>query len=677
MMNNQGIQIPWNKKIKGYIGNLLEQVGQIASMPLQIYYLPTNERLMNSLAGDSASLSVSTASAELRIGSMPVILIQGYGEEDPSRVEETVRHLHDVLREYLQSQAEIESFSREVLDNYQIINMLYRVADALGNIQDVNRVASIILHQAVAITHAERGSVLLLDKEARHFHVAAAFGFSRDKLDSETFDVADTLCGRVLETGKPLIVEDIRNHPDLSAYSKGNYKTGSFITLPLQTMRGEHEKQILGVLNLSDKLAAESFKSNDLKLLSALTSQAAVVIANAQVLKELTHSEEELNNTLKELMQTYEDLEKRAVFIDQLNKIALSINATLDLDKLFGKIRAYAKTLTNAEAAVVYFPEDPGTVSSPPGLHRLTLPESSPESDFVEDDKTQAFFEGILLSGKPIVLEQPPDGALSHLHLAEGGRVHIENLLGVPFVSKGKTIGVIAVVNKQAGEMFGEEDQDLLSTLGNQVANAVENAKLVADQKALFLNTIMALAAAVDAKDPYTHNHSRKVAYYAGLIGEEMNLSAGEMGVLERAAILHDIGKIAVPESILNKPDRLTREEFEIMKTHPLCGVKIVENIREMEVILPGMKYHHERYDGKGYPEGLAGEEIPLLARILAVADTYDAITSDRPYRKGPGHEFAMEEVQRCSGTQFSPEVVEAFLKTSICQKKTESVMAT
>jgi len=255
--------------------------------------------------------------------------------------------------------------------------------------------------------------------------------------------------------------------------------------------------------------------------------------------------------------------------------------------------------------------------------------------------------------------------------------VYIENLLGVPLMSKGKTIGVIAVVNKQAGELFSEEDQDLLSTLGNQVANAVENAKLIADQKALFLNTIMALAAAVDAKDPYTHNHSRKVAYYAGLIGEEMNLSTEEMEILERAAILHDIGKIAIPESILNKPDRLTREEFEIMKTHPLCGVKIVENIRQMEAILPGMKYHHERYDGKGYPEGLAGEEIPLLARILAVADTYDAITSDRPYRKGPGHDFAIEEVKRCSGTQFAPEVVEAFLRTSICRKRTESVMAT
>jgi len=673
-MQNQGLQIPWNRKIKGYISSLLEQAGSIASMVLQVYYLPTDEQLFSSPDVDPAALSAPAASRELRIGSTPLLLVQGYGE-DRSRVEEAVGYLHDVLREYLQNQAEIESFSREVLDNYQIINMLYRVADALGNIRDVNRVASIILHQAVAITHAERGSVLLLDKEAKRFHVAAAYGFSRDNLDSETFDVADTLCSRVLESGKPLIVEDIRKHPDLCAFSKGSYKTGSFISLPLQTVRGEEEKRILGVLNLSDKRAAESFKSNDLKLLTALTSQAAVVIANAQVLKELTHSEEELNKTLRELMHTYEDLEKRAVFIDQLNKIALSINATLDLERLFAKIRDYAKTLTNAEAAVVYCPEDPGAVASLPGRHRL-FSESPAIHDFLEDGKAQDFFDGILRSGKSVVLERPQAEALN-LDLEEKGQVHIENLLGVPFMSKGRTIGAIAVVNKQAGERFGEEDQDLLNTLGNQVANAVENAKLIADQKALFLNTIMALAAAVDAKDPYTHNHSRKVAYYAGLIGKEMNLSAEELGVLERAAILHDIGKIAIPESILNKPDRLTKEEFEIMKTHPLCGVKIVENIREMEVILPGMKYHHERYDGHGYPEGLAGEAIPLQARILAVADTYDAITSDRPYRKGPGHDFAVEELKRCSGTQFVPEVVEAFLRTSVCRKKGESVMVT
>jgi len=359
LMHNQGIKIPWNKKIKGHILSLLGQVGSIASVPLRVYSLPEDEWLQNPGTVDSAAFPVPTASMELKIGSTPILLIQGYAE-DRSRAEETVGHLHDVLREYLQSQAEIESFSREVLDNYQIINMLYRVADALGNIRDVNRVASIILHQAVAITHAERGSVLLLDKETKSFHVAAAYGFSRDNLDSETFAVSDTLCGKVLETGKPLIVEDIQDHPDLCAFSKGSYKTGSFITLPLQTVRGEKEKRILGVLNLSDKLAAESFKSNDLKLLNALTSQASVVIANAQVLKELTHSEEELNKTLQELMHTYEDLEKRAVFIDQLNKIALSINATLDLEKLFAKIRDYAKTLTNAEAAVVYCPEDSG-----------------------------------------------------------------------------------------------------------------------------------------------------------------------------------------------------------------------------------------------------------------------------------------------------------------------------
>jgi putative nucleotidyltransferase with HDIG domain len=164
---------------------------------------------------------------------------------------------------------------------------------------------------------------------------------------------------------------------------------------------------------------------------------------------------------------------------------------------------------------------------------------------------------------------------------------------------------------------------------------------------------------------------SRKVSIYARTIAEKLELPDAEMDILERAATLHDIGKIAIPEAILNKPDRLTREEFDIMKTHPICGVRILENIKEMEPIIQGIQYHHERHDGKGYPEGLRGEEIPRMARILAVADTYDAITSDRPYRKGPGHVFASEEIQRCNGTQFAPEVVYAFLKSSICQGRT------
>ncbi len=663
-MKENEIIIPWNAKIRHSVKMLLDQLGHLSGIPLQILHVPTNEILLNAVAYSQDLSACTSKTKEVRIGSSFILVIKGFSKNgfDEANLETALQLLYDVLKEHLQSHAEIESFSMELLENYQTMNMLYRLSEALGDIYDIERVSSIILDQAAAITHAERGSVLLLDEDGKRLQVVASYGFESNELKSLTLDLSDTLCAEILKTGNPLIVQDIKRHPDLAIYSKGVYKTGSFISIPLYTVNDQKAKRLLGVLNLSDKAAEESFKSNDLKLINSMTAQASMVIANAQSMKKLRQSEEELKITLHELMSTYENLEKRAVVIDQINKISLAINATLDLNKLFEKICLYAKNMTNAEDATVYYKENAAEVRSQEQNHLSFLETGNGQTweDYVS-------FPGILKSGKTFSMDKPD--TLTHLPLRDGRIVPIRNIVAVPFFHKGEAIGVIAVVNKVSSERFSGEDIELLHTLGNQAAIAVDNAKLIEDQKALFLDTIIALAAAVDAKDAYTHNHSKNVSIYTKAIADQMFLSEHDMEILERAAILHDIGKIAVPESILNKPARLTSEEFEIMKTHPVCGVKIVENIKEMEEIIPGMKYHHERYDGKGYPEGLRGEGIPLLARILAVADTYDAMTSDRPYRKGPGHEAAMREIMRCSGTQFAPDVVEAFLRSSICNK--------
>jgi putative nucleotidyltransferase with HDIG domain len=612
-----------------------------------------------------------TVTGEVRIGSGLIMVVKGFTDNsagDPA-LERTILFVCQILKGYLQSQAEIEGFSRELLENYEVINMLYRVSDALGNIQDINRVSSIILTQAVAITHAQRGSVLLLSKDGESLRVAATCGFDSNAQGVTTIDLCDTICAEVMRTGKPLMIEDISTRPDLAAYTKGTYDTGSFISIPLQVVKDDKVKQFLGVLNLSDKLTAECFRSNEIKLLNALTSQASIAIANAQALEDLRQSQQEQEEILNELIGTYENLEKRAVIIEQINKIALSINATHDLGKIFGKICLYAQNLTQAGDVLVFYKDD-----AVKEILHSTFTFSGDNGPVELSEPSRVFFLQLIEGGAPKFLNH---GCGDDIHFSFEGlpRVSVHSFLGVPFFTKGVCIGVVALVNKLSGKEFTSEDCDIIKTLGHQAANAVENARLIADQKAFFLDTILALAAAVDAKDSYTHDHSKNVSNYSRAIGEEMHLSPKQMEILERAAILHDIGKIAVPGSILNKPDRLDREEFEIMQTHALTGVKIVENIREMEAIVPGMKYHHERYDGKGYPEGLKGEQIPLLARILAVADTYDAITSDRPYRKGPGHDFAVEEIQRCSGSQFAPDVVEAFLKSSICTNQESEIV--
>ncbi len=186
---------------------------------------------------------------------------------------------------------------------------------------------------------------------------------------------------------------------------------------------------------------------------------------------------------------------------------------------------------------------------------------------------------------------------------------------------------------------------------------------LVEQQRSLFLSTVKSLASAIDAKDEYTRHHSTRVTDFSMKIAAKMGFSEKEIGDLELAALLHDVGKIAVPESILNKPGKLTREEFEVIKEHPVRGEAILSPVIELKEISRVVRAHHERYDGTGYPDRLKGREIPLGARIMTIADTYDSITSERPYRKAASHRYAVKEIIACSGTQFDPEVVENFLE--------------
>lgn len=191
----------------------------------------------------------------------------------------------------------------------------------------------------------------------------------------------------------------------------------------------------------------------------------------------------------------------------------------------------------------------------------------------------------------------------------------------------------------------------------------IDNQSLALDLKELFSGTISAITEALDAKDHYTFGRSKRVTYYSLKIGEALDLSDTELSELELAGLLHDIGMIGVPETILNKPGNLEPEEYDQIKKHVVTGVKILEEIKQLRSVIRVVSLHHERYDGKGYPYNLIGYDIPIESQIIAIADAYDGMTSDRAYRKGLPHEFAVEEIKKSSGTQFAPRVVEAFVK--------------
>jgi putative nucleotidyltransferase with HDIG domain len=191
----------------------------------------------------------------------------------------------------------------------------------------------------------------------------------------------------------------------------------------------------------------------------------------------------------------------------------------------------------------------------------------------------------------------------------------------------------------------------------------VANARLYAEQKRTFIEMVTALSEAIERRDPYTGGHVRRVVTYSVLLGQELGLSPDQLEELRLAAILHDIGKIAVPDQILRKPARLDPEEQQIMERHTLDGADMIGRMRSLKHLVPGIRSHHERIDGRGYPDRLTGGELPLIPRIIGVADTFDAMTTDRPYRKALTATAAADEIARCAGGQFCPDVAAAFAR--------------
>ena len=254
--------------------------------------------------------------------------------------------------------------------------------------------------------------------------------------------------------------------------------------------------------------------------------------------------------------------------------------------------------------------------------------------------------------------------------------------LCVPCYFKRDLLGILVLGEKTAGESFSREEMGFFVTLANDAAMAIANAQLIENlqqrveeikelyinEHRIFIHTAIALAAAIDARDTYTHGHTERVTNYCVSIAKELD-GVPEVSqykdyreTLQIASLLHDVGKIGIPDYILNKNGRLTPEEFEEIKKHSIIGATILQPIKELSDVAKEVRSHQECYDGSGYPDGLAGNDIPFIARIIAVADAFDAMTTNRPYRKKKTVEEAIQELKAKSGTQFDPIIVSAFL---------------
>ncbi len=365
------------------------------------------------------------------------------------------------------------------------------------------------------------------------------------------------------------------------------------------------------------------------------------------------------NMDINEWIWRLNNIEEKAERLALLSKLGQILNSTLDHKEVRRRAIESATELMRAEVgSLLLVDEEKGNL-----FFEVAL------GNYEEDIKkiTLNLGEGIAgwvaKYGEPLIVNNPEKDERFFRGVDERTDFRTRNIICVPIKVKDKIIGVLEAINKKNGENFDQEDLLLFSSLADQVAIALDNARLYQDLEEMFFQTAESLAHAIEKRDPYTGGHTQRVTLYVMAIAKYLEIKPPERKWLKIASVLHDIGKIGIEDQILKKTEGLSPKEFEIIKQHSTMGAEILEPIRQLREIIPGVKYHHEKVDGRGYPEGLKGDNIPLLAKIVAVADTYDAMTTDRPYRRALSKEEALEELKRCAGTQFDENVVKAFIK--------------
>lgn len=438
------------------------------------------------------------------------------------------------------------------------------------------------------------------------------------------------ISGAVASSGKPWRVPDVRKE---ARFLNVNPDTLSEICVPITNSKG-----VQGVINAESR-ELDHFTDADMRLLSTIAGQIGSAIERLRLhASERTQRQEaeSLREVAEILSATTDSSTVLKLILDQLKRLVPFDSASIQLVK--GKklvLRALAGSL----------PESAIGFELPIDQDRLAHPILYEKKTVLHED----------ISNHPDWLTGP------------AGTESIKSWIGAPLIVRGECIGVLTADGYQV-KQFSQADADLVSTFAIHAGTAMENARLFEEVQDAFVQTVTALANAVDARDTYTSGHSQRLAELASATARLLGLENGMLEQVHWAALLHDIGKIGVPDSILRKPGRLTPEEEAVMRQHPEIGARIVQPVAKLASVAPIIRAHQEQYDGKGYPDGLKGESIPLVARIISVVDAYVAMTDERIYRAALSHKDAVQELKRYSGTQFDPDVVAAFLK--ILKKK-------
>ncbi|MFH2145681.1 MAG: HD domain-containing phosphohydrolase [Candidatus Omnitrophota bacterium] len=555
---------------------------------------------------------------------------------------------------------------------------LEEISKVLGSSLNLNKLYNVVLDTMLRQTRADSGSLMIYDEANTELHIKASQGIKAQIAQHARIKLGEGIAGLVAQQNQPLLLNDA-TIPLIKKSAARRRNVKSSLSIPLS-----FANKLIGVVNLNRIPGSVEFTKNDLNIISKFARESSIAIHNAKL---------------------YVAAEEKIQQLFRFNVISCALNSVLDQDAIINVLGDCIRDLFSFDIFTLMLFEDEN--------YFLFIGSSSA----ILDKTKHALKKNLLLvassarreviqSNKIFIISKKIKGikrSKKRIHPAD-----LKSNKNAPLVSKGNMFGMLSLYSTNP-DHFDEKDQQALSTLANQASVALENANLYKNLRKTYISTIKALAQAIEEKDIYTRGHSELVSYYAVAMAQALKLPAKMVEGIQIAGILHDIGKIGIPEKILSKPSQLTTAEYKIIKKHPLIGKRILDpvnffwgetagwllkrrsqnkilskhlnknlvkkiesplsmtlNILESTDLSDEIKttiyHHHERYGGGGYPDGIKENAIPVGSRILAVADTFEAMTADRPYRKAFRVKVALKLLKDCAPAQLDPAIVNLFI---------------
>jgi len=500
---------------------------------------------------------------------------------------------------------------------------LYSLTEVLSTESDSYQMYRNIVDKVVDVTGLARCSLLLFDENGALQPVASNYVDSTERLRRSPEEERGALASLV-SAGSPVVLK--KGGSTLPEFERilEDYDSATVLLVPLRS-GGKN----LGLLLLDEGSSGE-FSKVQIDLAVASANQAAIAVEKSGLVTEM---------------------ETRLKHMAAIGIVARTLMSYLDPKEQLHGMLEMANALSRADRGFIMLPDRMMG-------HLKTTASVGPRAPGAGEKSTGRVADWVFAHGEVVVLRKGEDDSRF-----DGLEIEVEGSITAPLKVRDRVIGVIGVATTRQGERYTEDDVEMFRNFAAQAAISIENTQLYERLQETYMGTVASLAAAIEARDPYTVGHSARVTQYAVAIAEGMELPHDEIEEIRLASLLHDLGKIGVPDRILNKTTRLSEEEYTAVKMHPTLSMKIIEPLPHLGSIIPIIYHHHEHYNGGGYVEGVAGDKIPLGSRIIAVADAFEAMTSDRPYRAALTRRDAMDEIRRNAGTQFDPEVVRVFLE--------------